>query len=104
MRRLYFLFFAFCFLAGAENVKLYLKDGSYQLVREYQVADDRVRFYSLDRDDWEEVPASLVDLDKTKAEIKSRADEIRAGVDADAAEKKAERPARKELASVPADP
>jgi hypothetical protein len=104
MRRLYFLFFAFCFLAGAENVKLYLKDGSYQLVREYQVADDRVRFYSLDRDDWEEVPASLVDLDKTKAEIKSRADEIRAGVDADAAEKKAERTARKEVASVPADP
>jgi hypothetical protein len=104
MRRLYFLFFAFCFLAGAENVKLYLKDGSYQLVREYQVADDRVRFYSLDRDDWEEVPASLVDLDKTKAEIKSRADEIRAVVDADAAEKKAERAARKEVASVPADP
>jgi hypothetical protein len=104
MRRRYFLFFAFCFLAGAENVKLYLKDGSYQLVREYQVADDRVRFYSLDRDDWEEVPASLVDLDKTKAEIKSRADEIRAVVDADAAEKKAERAARKEVASVPADP
>jgi hypothetical protein len=104
MRRLYFLFFGFCFLAGAENVKLYLKDGSYQLVREYQVADDRVRFYSLDRDDWEEVPAALVDLDKTKAEIKARADETRAEADAEAAEKKAERTARKEVASVPADP
>ena len=68
----------FAFLASAENVKLYLKDGSYQLVREYKVENDRVTFYSLDRDDWEEVPASLVDLDKTKAEIKARADAVRA--------------------------
>src|SRR6202050_5975225 len=98
------LLFVLCLVASAANLKLYFKDGSDQLVREYQVENDRVRFYSLDRDDWEEVPASLVDLDKTKAEIKSRADEIRAGVDADAAEKKAERTARKEVASVPADP
>jgi hypothetical protein len=104
MRKLCFLFFAFCFLAGAENVKLYLKDGGYQLVREYKVEDDRVRFYSLDRDDWEEVPAALVDLDKTKAEIKARADEIRTDAAAEDAEKKAERAARKEVASVPADP
>jgi hypothetical protein len=104
MRKLCFLFFAFCFLAGAENVKLYLKDGSYQLAREYQVQDERVRFYSLDREDWEEVPASLVDLDKTKAEIKARADEIRDEAAAEDAEKKAERTARKEVASVPADP
>ena len=57
MRKLCFLLFAFCFLASAENVKLYMKDGSDQLVREYQVENDRVRFYSIDRDDWEEVPA-----------------------------------------------
>ena len=91
-------------MASAENVKLYLKDGSYQLVREYQVEDDRVRFYSLDRDEWEEVPASLVDLDKTKAEIKARADAIRADAAAQDAEDKAERAARKEVASVPAEP
>src|ERR1700683_934918 len=53
--------------------KLMLKDGSFQLVREYQVEGDRVRYYSVDRDGWEEVPAALVDLDKTKAAIKARA-------------------------------
>ena len=78
MRNLCFLLFVFCFLAGAENLKLYMKDGSDQLVREYKVENDRVKFYSLDREEWEEVPLALVDLDKTKAEIKARADTIRA--------------------------
>jgi hypothetical protein len=104
MRKFFFLLFGFCFLASAENVKLYLTDGSYQLVREYKVENDRVRFYSLDRDDWEEVPASLVDLDKTKAEIKARADSIHADAAAQDAEDKAERAARKEVASVPMEP
>jgi len=104
MRKLCLLFFAVCFLASAENVKLYLKDGSYQLVREYHVEADRVRFYSLDRDDWEEVPISLVDLTKTKAEIKAREDEIHEDAAANAAENKAERDARREVQRVPADP
>ena len=43
-----------------------LKDGSFQLVREYRVEGDRVRYYSLDRSQWEEIPAALVDWDKTK--------------------------------------
>jgi hypothetical protein len=104
MRKLCCLVFAFCFLASAENIKLYLKDGSYQLVREYKVESDRVSFYSLDRDDWEEVPAALVDLDKTKAEIKAHTDAIQADRAAQAAEDNAERAARKEVASVPMDP
>ncbi len=104
MRKICCLLFAFCFLASAENVKLYLKDGSYQLVREYHLENDRVKFYSLDRDDWEEVPASLVDLDKTKAEIKARADEIRADAAAERVENEAERAARREVASIPQDP
>ena len=46
--------------------KLMLTDGSYQLVREYQVNGDRVRYYSLDSSQWEELPASMVDWDATK--------------------------------------
>ena len=45
--------------------KLMLKDGSFQLVREYAVDGDRVRYYSLDRSQWEEIPADLVDWDAT---------------------------------------
>lgn len=46
--------------------KLMLKDGSFQLVREYQIQGDRVRFYSLDSLQWEEIPAVSVDWDATK--------------------------------------
>ena len=42
-----------------------LKDGSFQLVREYAVQGDRVRYYSLDRSQWEEIPSDLVDWDAT---------------------------------------
>lgn len=104
MRKLCILFFGLCLLASAENVKLYMKDGTYQLVREYKVEGDRVSFYSLDREDTEEVPLSLVDLDKTKSEIKARADSVRADAAAQDAEDKAERAARKEVASVPMEP
>ena len=104
MRRACLLLAVFCTLASAANFKLYLKDGTYQLVTEYKVAGDRISFYSVDREDWEEVPASLVDLDKTKAEIKQRAEDIRADTAAQDAEDKAERAARKEVASVPVEP
>jgi len=43
-----------------------LKDGSFQLVREYQLDGDRVRYYSLDSSQWEQIPAELVDWDATK--------------------------------------
>ncbi len=46
--------------------KLMLTDGSFQLVREYQVNGDRVRYYSLDSLQWEEIPASMVDWGATK--------------------------------------
>lgn len=46
--------------------KLMLKDGSYQLVREYLVEGDRVRYYSLDTMQWEQMPTALVDWDATK--------------------------------------
>jgi hypothetical protein len=43
-----------------------LKDGSFQLVREYTIDGDRVRYYSLDSSQWEQMPDSLVDWDATK--------------------------------------
>lgn len=46
--------------------KLVLKDGSYQLVREYQVNGDRVHYWDLDSSQWQDIPAVLVDWDATK--------------------------------------
>src|SRR5262249_44706429 len=50
--------------------KLVLKDGNYQLVREYRRNGERVRYLSAERGDWEEIPAAMVDWDATaKAEV-----------------------------------
>jgi hypothetical protein len=45
--------------------KLVLTDGTYQVVREYTRNGDRVRYYSLERGTWEELPASMVDWTAT---------------------------------------
>ena len=41
--------------------KLVLKDGTFQLVRSYEKNGDRVKYFSLERGAWEEIPASMVD-------------------------------------------
>jgi hypothetical protein len=49
------------------NHRLILKDGSFQMVREYKVVADRVRYLSVERGgDWEEMPVDLVDWDATR--------------------------------------
>jgi hypothetical protein len=45
--------------------KLILKDGTYQLVREYERSGDRVRYLSAERGVWEELPAAMIDWDAT---------------------------------------
>ncbi|HEV8144908.1 MAG TPA: hypothetical protein VGP79_00930 [Bryobacteraceae bacterium] len=94
-----------CGLAGfAETIKLYLKDGTFQLVREYQVQPDRVRYYSTERSDWEEIPKELVDLDRTKKEAAEREVVVREEAKAQEEEDKAERQMKQEIAAVPQDP
>ena len=51
------------------GIHLALKDGNFLLVREYKLEGDRVRYWSVERSAWEEIPAALVDWDAThKAE------------------------------------
>jgi hypothetical protein len=98
---------AFLLLAGfahAATIRLYLKDGSYHLVTEYKKLEDRVRFYSIERGDWEEIPLNLMDLERTQKEVHEKEAEQKEQAAIVDAEEKAERAQRREVERVPMNP
>jgi len=104
MLRALIALFVLTLAAFAANIKLYLKDGGFHLVREYQVQTDRVRYYSVERSQWEEIPLDLVDLKRTESEVAERQAQLKEETKAVAEEEKAVRDARAEVAKIPQDP
>ena len=98
------LFLLAAILLWGQTFKLYLKDGTYHVVREYQVQGDRIRYYSTERGEWEEIPVELVDLTKTDRERKATVDRITSDTRQEDEEEKAEREYAREIASIPMDP
>lgn len=95
----------FCFsLLWAANFKLYLKDGSYHLIREYKIEDDNLKYYSIERSDWEEIPVSLVDLKRTKEEVADQAEARAEENKVQAEEEKALKEERADIKKIPRDP
>jgi len=97
------LLFLTALLLFGETFRLYLKDGDYHVVREYQVQEDRIRYFSTERGDWEEIPKELVDLDKTERERKARGEQATREAREEDEEEKAERALRHEIEAIPMD-
>ena len=99
-----YVVFFLAFTAFAANIKLYLKDGDNHLVREYKVEGDRVRYYSVERGEWEEIPLTLVDLKRTEEETRQRQAALAEEAKMITAEDKAERERSNEVAKIPQTP
>ena len=105
MRRFFLSILLLALIAvAAQNYRLYLKDGGHHTVREHKVDGDRIRYYSIERGDWEEIPLELVDLKKTEKELGTREQAVRNERKMEAEEAAVEREMRRIVASMPEEP
>ena len=99
--RIFVVFFLAASLCFAASFKLYLKNGDYHTVREYKIDGDRIRYYSTERSQWEEIPLQLCDLQKTEAQkLRVAADQQKEAKLVDE-EEQFERAQRRELERIP---
>ena len=101
MLRAAFLLFLLAAALTAATVRLYLKDGTWHNVREYQKLSDRVRYYSTDRGDWKKSPSTWWTSKKPKPRSPKREAERKEEAKLLDAEEKAERTFRRELEAIP---
>jgi len=104
MRRFAVVFLTLAASVWAANLKLYMKDGSFQVVREYKVEGDRITYYSVERSDWEEMPAALADLKRTDEEAAAKKEKFDKQAKQIDEETEALKEQRKEILKIPTDP
>jgi hypothetical protein len=90
--------------AAFASFRLFLKDGGHHTVREYEVDGARVRYYSTERGEWEEIPLDLVDLVRTEKVRRESDARLAAEEKTQAEEDAAERALAREIRRVPAEP
>jgi hypothetical protein len=104
MRRYLVLFLTLAVSLSAANLKLYLKDGGFQIVREYKIEGDKITYYSVERSDWEEMPVALVDLKRTQEEESSKKEKFDKQAKQLSEEEAALQEQRREIQKIPTDP
>ena len=55
--------------------RLILTDGSFELISRYSIQGDRIRYYSTERSEWEELPLSMIDWTATDSNARTEADD-----------------------------
>ena len=89
------------FLIQASGMVLYLTDGTRLDVSEYEIKEDRVRYFSVARGQWEEVPRDLIDFKRSQQYNSQKKEQVRGLEEQTRKEQVAERRARTELHTVP---